>query len=443
MKPKYYILVLGCQMNKSDAERLATVLEKTGYKKANKEDQADLIAVVACSVRQTAVDRIHGKINRWKKLSQKPVTILTGCVLPDDNKKLEKHFDVVLNINEINDLPKMIANPQQRRVNVCSPLLKAEMDYFHIPPSFTSKFQALVPISKGCDNFCTYCAVPYTRSREKHRPAKEILGEIDGLVKKGYKEITLLGQMVNSYKNPEKDSKIKDFADLLDEVANRTRRRDSRIPPSGAPWIWFTSPYPTLFTDKLINVIADNKNIERYIHLPVQSGSNSVLKRMNRKYTREQYLDVIAKIRKKTPDISIFTDAIVGFSGETKKEFAETLDLFKEVKFDMAYTAQYSQRPNTAAAKSPALCDDIPKTEKKKREKILTGLLRITALEKNKRFLNKKEDVLVESCDEGACFGKTYHGKNIKFDSKKDLTGSFVKLKVIKAEAFRLKGKIL
>jgi tRNA-2-methylthio-N6-dimethylallyladenosine synthase len=287
--------------------------------------------------------------------------------------------------------------------------------------------------------------VPYTRGRQVHRPAKEILHEVDDLIKKGYKEITLLGQMVNAYKNPEKNSRIKDFADLFEAVVARPRCRDAiyRVPTSGATWLWFTSPYPTLFTDKLIDIIAKNKNIKRHLHLPVQSGSNSVLKRMNRKYTAKKYLEIIKKIRKKIPDIAITTDIIVGFPGETKKEFEQTLNLYKKAQFDMAYTAQYSERPNTTSAKSPALKDDIPKSEKKKREQILTDQLKKIALQKNKKLLNNSVDVLVESCDGTACFGQTFQGKNIKFESEKNLTGNFVKIKIIRAEAFRLKGRIL
>lgn len=428
---KYYILTLGCQMNKSDSERLAAVLEKAGYKKTEREHDADLITAVACSVRQSATDRVYGKINVWKNLPKKPITVLTGCVLPSDKKKLAEKFDVVLDISEIKALPAMIGrNPRKRGVDV-SPA-GAGWNYIHISPTPTSKFQAFVPISTGCDNFCTYCAVPFTRGRQVHRPAKEILREIDNLIQKGYREITLLGQMVNAYKNPEKNSGIKDFADLLDLAAKRA---------PGA-WIWFTSPYPTLFTDKLIKVITQNKNIKRHLHLPIQSGSNNVLQQMNRKYTREQYLVIIKKIQNKIPDLSITTDVIVGFPNETKKDFAKTLDLYKKVQFDMAYTAQYSVRPGTAAANSPALKDNIPKAEKKKREKILTDLLKKIALEQNKKLLGKITEVLVEKCEGLVCFGKTFQGKNIKFDCQKNLTGNFAKIKVIKAETFRLKGNI-
>jgi len=322
-------------MNKSDSERIASILEEKGYKKASRINGADLIVVNMCSVRQSAVDRVYGLIPKFKILEKnnpKLKTILTGCILKKDRPKFTKGFSQILSFKD---------------------LLKYQ-------PKRQDKSRAYVPISNGCNNFCTYCVVPFTRGPLICRKHKEILEEVKEAVKKGFKEIWLLGQNVNDYTSPD-DNSI-NFSKLLKMVND--------IP--GNFQIRFTSPNPKNFSDELIEVMANSKKVAKYLNLPVQSGDNEILKKMNRPYTVEQYKNLVKKIREKIPDINLSTDVIVGFPGETKKQFENTAKLFKKIKFNIAYIAKYSPRPGTAAFK---MKDDVPLEEKKRREKCLKNLL--------------------------------------------------------------------
>ncbi len=408
-------------MNKSDAERIASVLEKTGYQETKNEAEADLIVVVSCSVRQKVIDRIFGKAKNFsqlKTINQKLRTILTGCVLPEDKDKLSKYFDITLDIQDLPKLPQLLQSPQFKI---------EDSDYFHISPSYRSDFQAYLPISTGCNNFCTYCAVPYTRGRETSRPAKEIISQATNLIKRGYKEITLLGQNVNSYGNDNK--KEMTFSKLLKKIND--------IP--GNFWIRFITSHPKDFSKELIETIAKGKKITEYIHLPVQSGDDKILRKMNRNYTRKHYLELVKKIREKIKDVAISTDIIVGFPSETKEQFENTKKLMKEVKFDMAYIAQYSPRPGTSAAK---LKDNVPPSEKKRREKELLKVLEKTALENNKKYLGKTVEVLVEKESKGYLLAKTRTFKNVKFKGLKKLIGQFRKVKITNCTPWGLKGRL-
>lgn len=302
-------------MNESDSERITAFLERRGYERAENMEVADLVVINACSVRQTAIDRIFGLKKKFKKINAKK--ILTGCVLKSDKKKFEEFFDEIKNIEEFYQAPVK---------------------------------SSLIPIMTGCDNFCTYCVVPYTRGREESRPVDKIIAEIKDSVSNGCKEITLLGQNVNSYKYG--------FAELLEKINDL----------AGNFKIKFLTSHPKDFSDELIDVIAKSKKIAKEIHLPVQSGDDEILTKMNRGYTVKQYKNLIKKIRKKIPRVKISTDVIVGFPGETKKQFENTVKLFKEIKFDKAYINKYSTRVGTAAARFK---DDIPLEEKKRRWKIL------------------------------------------------------------------------
>lgn len=310
----------------ADSERIARKLEMSGYKKAAKPENANLVVINACSVRQSATNRVYGKI---RNLKNKKI-IIAGCVLKEDKKKLlAKNKDIEF------------WHPDE---------------YFDLAPLPSSSNTAYVPIMTGCDNFCTYCAVPYTRGRERSRPAKDIIQDAKNAVKKDAKEIWLLGQNVNSYKY--------DFPKLLKTINN--------IP--GDLKIYFMSSHPKDFSDKLIKAIAECKKVSREIHLPAQSGDNEILKKMNRKYTAGHYKKLVKKIRKAIPDVKISTDAIVGFPGETKKQFQNTMKLFKEIKFSKAYIGKYSPRPGTPAAK---MKDDVPHEEKKRRWKILNEIANV------------------------------------------------------------------
>jgi len=433
---KYWIITFGCQMNKSDSERIATVLENAGYQKASKINEADLIVVNMCSVRQSAVDRVYGKIKDFAKLktyNSKLKTLLTGCVLKQDRKKFAEKFNYIL---DIKDLPKWPAFLNS------TPPLKTK-DYLKIKPKYSNNFSAFVPVMTGCNNFCAYCVVPYTRGPEISRPAEEIICEVKNLIKKGYKEIWLLGQNVNSYKgqsnpvakkrdrlNKRQDIEFINFPQLL--------RKINDIP--GNFWIRFTSSHPKDLSDELINVMADYKKVTEYLNLPVQSGDNEILKKMNRSYTIAQYKNLVKKIRKKIPNIALSTDVIVGFPGETKKQFEETLKLFKEVKFDMAYIAKYSPRPGTAAAK---LKDNVSQEEKDRREKVLTKILKQTILENNKKYVGKEVEILVDKKkSKNQWLGKTRTHKNVLFESKNNLLGKFIKVRITRALPWGLKGRI-
>ena len=333
MNMKYFIKTFGCQQNESDSEHIAVLLEDKGYKKVKKLEEADLIVVNACSVRQTAIDRIFGLNKKFKSLKAKK--ILTGCVLKSDKSKFEEFFD------DIVDIRKFLGR-----------------NYLSGKSKCLFSDSAFVPIMTGCDNFCSYCVVPYTRGREISRPVKEIIEEAKNLIKNGCKEIILLGQNVNSYQ----DGKI-NFPKLLKLI--------NQIP--GDFIIKFLTSHPKDFSDELIDVIAICKKVAKEIHLPIQSGDNDILKKMNRNYTVEHYKNLIQKIREKIPSAQVSTDVIVGFPGETEKQFENTIKLFKKIKFDKAYINKYSSRVGTPAYK---LQDDISLREKKRRWSILNEIVK-------------------------------------------------------------------
>jgi len=432
-------------MNISDAERIASVLESMRYKSTDDINSADLIVVTMCSVRQSAVDRIHGLIEKFKiikKSNPKLKTILTGCIIKKDKPKFEKGFDYLVDIKDIKKIPgilnsslRVAGREKFLRSRISRPQRSNLKNYLDITPKYSSKFSANVPIMTGCNNFCSYCVVPYARDREVSRPAKKIIAEVKNLVKNGYKEIWLLGQNVNSYKDGKNN-----FSELLKMV--------NKIP--GEFWIRFTSSHPKDFNDDVIEAMAIGgqpspkasawqSKITPYLNLPAQSGDDKVIKSMNRHYTIKDYKNKIEKLRKKIPGIAISTDIIVGFPGETKKQFENTAKLFRDVKYDMAYINKYSPRAGTAAAK---LKDNVSWDEKKRREKVLTEILKQTALEKNKLLVGKEVLVLFNENRGENYFGKDEHYKTIKVKSSKNILGKIVKVKITEAQPFTLKGEI-
>lgn len=325
---RYFILTYGCQMNKADSERIAQKLEKRKLRAASKIKEADLVVVNMCSVRQQAVDRVFGIPLKLAKLApgRNPKLVLTGCILTKDKRKFSKVFDEVWDNKNHLDVVSKHKNP------------------------------ALIPISNGCNNWCTYCVVPQTRGKLVCRPKETILREIKSCVRSGAREIWLLGQNVNDYKSDTTD--FVKLVKLVDDIPGNFK-------------FFFTSPHPKNFSQELIDVLSKCKKYSRYLNLPVQSGDDAILKRMNRNYTAKQYESLVSEIRKKMPDINLSTDAIVGFPGETKKQFQNTQKLFKEIGFDIAYVSKYSPRPGTLAQK---FGDDVPREEKKRRENILQKL---------------------------------------------------------------------
>lgn len=450
---KYFLITFGCQMNKSDSERIAFTLENIGYKKALKKSEADLIIVNMCSVRQSAVDRVYGLGKEFKKLkiqNPKLKSLLTGCVLKKDFEKFKKIFDFILPIKTLFKWKKILKEkkfyfwPNQRGKKF---LEEFEIKYFKIKPKFNQNFSAFIPISTGCNNFCSFCVVPFVRGPLICRDFKEILKEVKEALKKGAKEIWLLGQNVNDYKFKLQNTKCKikhqnskfiNFAKLL-EMVNEIK---------GNFWIRFTSPHPKNFSEKLIESMARSEKFAPYLNLPLQSGDDEILRKMKRDYTSKEYQNLVKKIRltfKKyrkglEREVAISTDIIVGFPGERKKQFQKTVKLLKKIKFDMAYIAKYSPRPQTSAFK---LKDNVSQKEKERRFKILTQILKKTALEKNKKFKGKIIEVLVQGKKGKFFLGKSRHYKTVKFKGKGNLIGSFQKVKIINVFPFGLEGVLI
>lgn len=364
---RYHILTYGCQMNEADSERIAAILRSQKHRPVEKIDEADLVVINACSVRQSAMHRVYDKINKYYKDKK---IILAGCVTEEDRKKYK-------------DKVYQIWHPD--KYFRCKSAQERFSENSEIPrePVLSLCRSALVPIMTGCDNFCSYCVVPYTRGRERSRPADEILKEIKSLIKNGYKEILLLGQNVNSYSSPSLRGVRKTTKQSHDHTMglpcsfhSLTMTQNTNFPRllrlinalPGDFTIKFLSSHPKDMSDALIDTIAECEKVAKEIHLPIQSGDNTVLRKMNRKYTVGHYKKLIKKIRQKMPAATISTDVIVGFPSETKKQFENTAKLFKEIKFDKAYVSIYSPRPGTAAYK---LQDDVPHAEKKRRWEIL------------------------------------------------------------------------
>ncbi|MFA5080422.1 MAG: MiaB/RimO family radical SAM methylthiotransferase [Candidatus Paceibacterota bacterium] len=418
---KYFILTFGCQMNESDSERIASLFESIGFKQSLEIESADLVIVNMCSVRQSAVDRILGLANKFGELRQKKKgfkAILTGCMLDPDKDKFIKIFDFILNKEDLEVWPQILAGEGINKKN---------RDYLKIAPKQSSTFQGFVPISNGCDNFCTYCAVPYARGRLVCRKHNDILKEVKVLAEKGYKEIWLLGENVNSYHSPT-DEKI-NFAELI--------RRIEKI--KGDFWLRFTSPHPKDFSDELIEVLAKSFKFAPYINLPAQSGDDEVLRKMNRPYKAKKYLDLVKKIRKSFLEnreglegqVAISTDIIVGFPTETEKQFLNTANLFNLAKFDMAFIAQYSPRPQSHCYKN--MKDDVKKSDKRLRHKRLTEILRSVGLERNKIFLDKVIPVLIFEKYKGYYLGRNRQNKAVKvFSKEENLVGNIIDAKVVR-----------
>ncbi len=476
---KYYIWKLGCAMNKSDAERIASVLTSAGLTETKKESEAELIVTIACSVRQHAIDRIYGKAEKWNKIQVKRplTTILSGCVLESDRKKMSKMFNLIFEISEIDKLKQFLKSncPSPNNVILSSPLvipgpdresiqeadsgqarMTENVDFFKIHPKYDSTFQAYVPISTGCDNFCTYCAVPYTRGREVSRPEKKILDEVRELVESGYKEITLLGQNVNSYSFTQKNKRTKEQKNNTGDSIQNTDfinllKKIDKI--SGNYRTYFYSNHPKDFSDKLINILPKLKHFPHYLHLPLQSGSNKILKAMNRRYTQENYFSLVNKIKKYIPEVAITTDIIVGFPGETEKDFEETKKVVKEVGFDMIYIGKFSPRPGTKAEK---MDDNVSQEEKEKRWQELTDILKSHLEKENKKLVGKTLKVLIDSEKKGKYYGRTDLYKVVQITADKDSLytktvftkqtdpiGQFVDVRIVNSKAWMLKGKII
>ncbi len=458
---KYHLITFGCQMNKNDSERISTLLKNSGLEPTDEKEEADLILINTCSVRQSAEDRVFGQLHAYKPLKEKnPKLIIgvTGC-LPgrDRDQSIKKRMPIVdlyFPTDQMSQLPRWIAELRPDLVNSADTV----EDYLKVKPDRSTTRQAFVSIQTGCNKFCTYCVVPFARGLEKNRRLRDILDEVQDLVAHGCVEVTLLGQTVNSYRAPDADhfhehNPYSDhFAKLLWEMNQIDQIKR----------LHFTAPHPLHMTDEIIDAMTLPAHVN-FIHLPVQSGDDEILRRMNRRYTAAQFLDVVGRLRAKIPNLAIGTDIIVGFCGESNEHFEKTVELYKAVDFDISYTAKYSVRSGTAAWR--AFEDDVTNEEKKRRWEVIQTLMEERVFEKNQRFVDEVVSVFVERheppriTDEmlampekiqeilakqpGLCYGNSREMKLCRFQGSSELVGQIVNVRVTKADKWILDGLLL
>lgn len=433
---KYFLKTYGCQMNVHDSEEISARLESLGLSKTDTLEEADVAILNTCAIRENAHDKVFGFLGRCKHLKKdKPGLIVgvCGCMAQEENvvnEIMKKHpyIDIVFGTHNINDLQNLIINHNQKQeIDVYS--YEGNV-YENISYKRDSKVKAWVNIMYGCDKFCTYCIVPYTRGKQRSRKSEDILNEIKNLKEQGYLEVTLLGQNVNAYG---KDLKNEiSFAELLEQV--------SLI---GIPRIRFVTSHPWDFTEKMIDIIAKYDNIMPYIHLPLQSGSTKILKLMGRRYTKEEYLKLFNNIKNKIPNVAVTTDIIVGFPNETDEDFSETLDVVNKCQYDGAFTFIYSPREGTPAAK---IKDSIPMHIKEKRLHELNEIVNSYSLMNNKKYLNKEVKVLVEGISEknkDKVYGYTETMKLVNIVGSKELIGKIINVKITEAKSFSLDGEVI
>lgn len=447
---QYFIKTFGCAMNVSDSERISAFLEAQNFSPAPTDQTADLVIFNTCGIRQAAENRAYSIINNLRKArGHKVKIVLTGCLAkrPDVQKRMRSRVDLFFPINNFGEFENWILEncleignwkleiPVQKNNST----IQENVAYLSINPKHTNNFQAFVPIMTGCNNFCAYCVVPHARGREVSRPTEEILSEIQALIKNGYKQITLLGQNVNSYRGAQSTkrkapNKEIDFPQLLKMI--------NKIP--GKFWIQFVSSHPKDMSDELIEAVTKLPKVCEWIHLPVQAGNDDVLRRMNRRYTKAHYLKLVRKInqafKQHKPQVlhSLSSDIIVGFPGETRAQFADSEQVMQKAKFDMVFFGQFSPRPGTAAWQ---MKDNVSQTEKARRENVLNEILKKTALAKNKKYVGTVQEILLEKTKNGEYFGKTRTQKNVKIITGKKLAiGTFVKVKITKANVWNLEA---
>ena len=441
---KYIVLTMGCQLNENDSEKISGMIEEMGYTRTDKIEEADLIAFNTCCVRENAEDRLFGKLGEVKKYKEEKGTIIAigGCMMQEKHmvEKLKKSypfFDIVFGPHTLYKFPEDVYNTLTTRKRI-EDILDIDGEIIEgLPIRRDDKIKASVAIMNGCNNFCTYCIVPYVRGRERSRKAEDIIKEIEDLAQEGYKEITLLGQNVNSYMRVEREKgedvgQIDSFAKLL--------RKVNEIP--GIERIRFISPHPKDFTDDVIEAIRDCDKVCKIIHLPLQSGSSKVLKDMNRKYTKEQYLQLVDKMKNKIPNVAFSTDIIVGFPGETEEDFEDTLDVVEKVCFEQVFMFIYSRRVGTPADKME---NQVPEAIKHERFNRLKELVESQIELNNKKFVGTKQKVLVEGkskTNENMLTGRTDTNKVVNFEGPDELIGKMVDLKIASEHMWYLKGEI-
>ena len=433
---KYYILTMGCQLNENDSEKLIGIMEEMGYTKSDDIKNADLYVINTCCVRENAEEKLFGKLGELKKIKENKNIIIAigGCMMQEEHitEKIKKSYpfvDVVFGTHTLHKFPEDLYTAITKNKKVKDVIDIDGEIYEGLPVKRSSNKQASVIIMYGCNNFCSYCIVPYVRGRERSRKPEDILNEIKELAKEGYREITLLGQNVNSYKGGENYN----FANLLEDV--------DKI--EGIEVIRFVSPHPKDFTDEVIDVISKSSKISRLIHVPLQSGSTNVLKEMNRKYTKEQYLDLIKRIINKIPDVVFSTDIIVGFPGETEEDFEDTIDVVKQVNFEQIFMFIYSRRIGTRADKME---NQILEEIKHKRFDRLKQVFEESVEENNKKYIGTTQKILVEGYsknNQDMLTGRTDTNKVVIFEGPEELIGKIINIKIISEHKWYLKGEVL
>jgi len=437
-KKRLYIETYGCQMNLSDSEIVGSIMAEDGYETIDGSENADIIFINTCSIRDNAEQRIRKRLKEIKKMKKANPDLkvgILGCMAERLKQQLldeEEVVDLIVGPDAYRDLPELIKTVEsgRRAINV---LLSEEETYAEIEPVRlgSNKISAFISIMRGCENFCTYCVVPFTRGKERSRDPETIINEAKDLVAKGYKEVTLLGQNVNSYSWNSNGEKVS-FPELIVKVADVSPELRVR----------FATSHPKDISDELIKTIANTPNICNAIHLPFQSGSNDVLKRMSRKYTREWYMDRISTIKKYIPDCGVSTDIIAGFCGETEEEHKETLSLMEWVGYDYAFMFKYSERPNTIAQKK--YTDDVPETVKSRRLTEIIDLQQVLSLRSNKQNLGRTFEVLVENFSKKSdadLAGRNSQNKMVVFPKKDFKIGDYVMVKITDCTAATLIGE--
>lgn len=445
-KLKYTIFTMGCQLNENDSEKLCGMIEEMGYARAENPKEADLCVFNTCCVRENAEAKLFGKLGELKKAKEERGTIIAigGCMMQEKHitdkiKESYPYTDIIFGTHTLHRFPEdlfQVLKKHQKQEDILD--IDGKI-YEGLPIKRESDSKASVTIMNGCNNFCSYCIVPYVRGRERSRSPKDILAEIRGLVKEGYKEITLLGQNVNSYLRVEREKGIAfeevegvhSFATLLKAV--------NQI--EGIERIRFVSPHPKDFTDDVIEAISEGEKIAKLIHLPLQSGSTKLLKRMNRNYTKEQYLELVQKMKEKIPHVTFSTDIIVGFAGETEEDFEDTLDVVKQVGFEQVYMFIYSRRVGTPGDKMP---DQVPEEIKHERFDRLKQLVEKQIAVRNQEYIGTTQTVFVEGkskTNEDRLTGRTDSNKVVVFDGEESLIGKMIPLTITSEHMWYLEGK--
>ena len=459
---KYAVLTMGCQLNENDSEKIAGMLKESGYEKTDDLSQANVIVFNTCCVRENAEDRLFGKLGEVKKYKEKNGTIIAigGCMMQEkhivDKIKKSYKYDVIFGTHTLHRFPEDLYNAIIENKKITD-ILDIDGEIIEgLPIKRDDNIRASVTIMNGCNNFCTYCIVPYVRGRERSRAPEDILNEVRKLAQEGYKEITLLGQNVNSYMRVEREKlkqSIKDESDNVEKSSSAGQRNSineidsfakllravNEIP--GIEKIRFISPHPKDFTDDVIEAIRDCSKVSKFIHLPLQSGSTEVLKVMNRVYTKEQYLELVEKMKKKISNVKFSTDIIVGFPGETEEDFEDTLDVVRKVKFEQIFMFIYSRRVGTPADKME---NQIPEEIKHKRFDRLKSLYEEILKENNHEYIGKVEQILIEGyskTNKELLTGRTDTNKVVVLEGDGSLIGKVIPVKIVSEHMWYLKGE--